>query len=371
MGLTQKIIHLTDLHFNPLHRIPQSRTAGFHRHIKGKWDHISSIIKEEKINFGVISGDIFHLKNPKIYCPEDISYYAKLFEETEIDWVAVPGNHDLPDSSFDQLEKSPYNLLVKATKNLYTLVRPIVMNKENNIKSVFMDCYSYKYQKDNLYFNSIPINIYGYPYYPLSSIICNLEKINERMGCDEGFKILLLHMDVIVDPNIFLFWSVAGYDTILDKLPNVDLICLGHIHQSFPVYRRINPITKRLQLISKPWSFTRVAKDYFNKIDVFEKQHRPSYGLITINQSKNNFNVQVEYREISFTPFEKAFKKDILKKQLESNLTIKSFMEEVKKNFGSIDKAFKVINPKEYLDKISMEEEVKNMLNKYIEECNI
>lgn len=369
--LTQKIIHLTDLHFNPLHKIPQSRTAGFHRHIKEKWGHVCSVIKEEKIKFGLISGDIFHLKNPKIYCPEDISYYAKLFEDTGIDWVTIPGNHDLPDSSFDQLEKSPYNLLVKATNNLFTLVRPIVLDPLNNVRAVYMDSFSYKNEEENLNFKSVPINIYGYPYYPLSSITCNLNKINDRMEQSGGFNILLLHMDVIIDPNVFLFWSVAGYDTILDKLPNADLICLGHIHQSFPVYKRINPKTKRIQLVSKPWSFTRVAKDYFNKIDIFEKQHKPSYSLITINQTINNFDVQIEYKEIPFTPFEKAFKKDVLKKQLESNLTIKSFMEEVKKNFGTVDKAFKVIDPKDYLNQITIQDEVREMLNKYIEECNI
>ena len=353
-------MHLTDLHLNPLHRIPQSRNSKFHAQIAAKWDRVCSAIKEESIDFGVISGDIFHLKNPKIYCSEDITYYSKLFEKTGIKWVSIPGNHDLPESSYDQIEKSPYNLLVRATDNLNSLESRVKLKD----KQEFM--FNSFTSSDLEGSKAVPINIHGYPYFPLNTTCQNLEAINKYVGCFEGFNVLLLHMDVLVDPNIFLFWSVAGYDSILDSLPNVDLICLGHIHMSMPVYKRINPKTGRNQLVSKPWSFTRIAKDYFNKTDIYEKLHRPSYSLITIDQSENNFNVGVEYREIPFEPFEKAFKADVLKKQMESNIVIKDFIEEIKKKFGNVTEAFKVMRPEDYLSQIKMTDDVRELFNKYV-----
>jgi hypothetical protein len=175
-------------------------------------------------------------------------------------------------------------------------------------------------------------------------------------------------MDVLVDPNIFLFWPVVGYDSILDKLPNVDLICLGHIHQSFPVYKRINSITGRVQMVSKPWSFTRVAKDYFNKTDIYEKQHKPSYGLITIEESLNNFKVQVEYKELNFSPFKEAFKGETLKRQLENNVEIKLFIDRIKDKFGGVNEAFKIIDPEAYLKGIQMSDEIRSTIERYMEE---
>lgn len=368
MSLILKIMHLTDLHFNPLHHIPQSRTSAFHKHIRDKWNYVCDVIEEEEINFGIVSGDTFHLKNPKRYYSEDITYYSKLFERSKINWVGIPGNHDMPESSFDQIEKSPYNLLVKATDNLKSIVK---LCKVKDVGTVLMDHFQYTSGVEGLNFKEVPINVFGYPYYPLSRTMDSLGQINNRIGRNGGFNILMLHMDVLVDPNIFLYWSVAGYDSILDKLPNVDLLCLGHIHQSFPVYKRINPVSGNVQMVSKPWSFTRVAKDYFNKTEIYEKQHRPSYSLITIEQDVNKFNVTVEYKEIPIAPFEKAFKKDVLKKQIENNIVIKDFIEEVKKNFGSVSNAFEIINPEEYLKGINMSEDVRNMLNYYLEEGNI
>jgi DNA repair exonuclease SbcCD nuclease subunit len=359
--ITQKIMHLTDLHFNPLHRIPQSRSSKFHAQIREKWGNVCSIIKEEGIDFGIISGDIFHLKNPKIYCPEDILYYSEMIEQTEIDWVTIPGNHDLPESSLDQIEKSPYILLVKATKNLKSLA---TYTKLEDSKTWYFPTFTYPKESKNL----IPINLHGYPYRSLRHTLGDLDFINERIGNYQGFNILLLHMDILVDPNIFLFWPVAGYDSILDKLLNVDLICLGHIHQSFPVYKRINPITKKVQMVSKPWSFTRVAKDYFNKTDIYEKLHKPSYSLITIEQSPDNFKVNVEYKELKFSSFNKAFKRDILKRQLENNIEIKLFIDQIKNKFGDVGEAFKVIDPEEYLKDVQMLDEIRNTIEKYLEE---
>lgn len=356
-----KIMHLTDLHFNPLHRIPQSRSSRFHKQIFNKWGEVCSIIEKEKIDFGVISADLFHLKNPKIYCPEDITYYSEMFEKTGIDWAVVAGNHDEPESSFDQIDKSPYNLLCRATKNIVSLANSVVIDRETNKRVVFLN--SYVYNKNE---NTIPINVHGYPYFPLSITMSNLETLNERAKNTPGFNIALLHMDVLIDPNIFLFWPVAGYDSVLDLLPNIDLVCLGHIHQSLPVYKRTNPKTGRVQMVSKPWSFTRVAKDYFNKTDIYEKLHKPSYSLITIEQTPNDLNVNVEYHEIPFAPFEEAFKKDVLKKQIENNAVIKNFLDEIKKEFSSVDDAFKIVNPEEYLQQKNMPDEVRNMIDRYL-----
>jgi len=361
----RKIMHVTDLHLNPLHRIPQSRNSKFHCQISEKWDCVCSNIREQDIDLGIISGDIFHLKNPKIYCSEDITYYTEMFERSGIQWLCIPGNHELPESSFGQLRKTPYNLLMKATNNLTSLVSHKDLGGSGssleNIKlNPMWDCFM------NVF--SIPINILGLPYLPLNDTINCLPHLNEFASSKEGFNLLLLHMDVLVDPNIFLFWPVAGYDKVLDLIPNFSCVCLGHIHQSFPVYNRISPITNHPQLVSKPWSFSRVAKDYFNKVSIYEKLHKPSYSVITLTEDEGRFNVSVEYKIIDYAPFEEAFKQDSLKKQIENNVVIKDFIEQVKKNFGDVNKGFSIIDSNAYYSSLEMPKEVRDMINKYLEE---
>lgn len=341
-----KIIHITDLHFNPLNRIPQSRTEDFHQHIKNKWDGLCKAIQVEKESadevIGIISGDIFHLKNSKLYYPEFLNKYVSMFSQTGIDWYSIPGNHDLPKSSYQLINTSAYQTLTMATPNLI----------DQSFKITPFDC------------GSVKINVGGFPFHPLKESLELLEDFNGEFD-SSGFNVAIIHTDALPDDTIFTFWDIIGYDLLLDTLSNIDLVCLGHIHQSFPVYIRTKGSKK--QMISKPWSFSRVVRDYFNQTDLLEKMHKPSYSLIKLVNEEGKFQVSVDYKEIPHEPFDVIFQKDDLKREIEKNEKVKGFIDQIKEQFGSTDKAFQVIDPDSYLRKIDIPENVREMIQLYLE----
>jgi len=342
-----KFLHLTDLHFNPLNRIPQSRTADFHDQIASKWFFITNLMKnDEDMVGGLISGDIFHLKNPHYYIPEYLLYYSDMFELTGgMPWYTIPGNHDLPRSSYDLIKKAPYTLLAKATSNIHDVsMRTLLVH------------------------NDPPIHVSGVPFFPLEKTLEVLPQIDKHIATFKGFNILLLHADAMPDGEIELFWDTVGYDRVLQDLPHVDMICLGHIHASFPVHQAINPTTGRPQLISKPWSFSRVAKDYFNKTEILEHLHKPSYSLITFDIEEGKFNVEVTYHEIPCTPFNGAFQAESLAKQVETSGKLASFIEMLQKEHGSAGAGLQLSNPDDYMKEADIPQEVKEIIFEYLGE---
>lgn len=103
-----KIAHVTDLHLNPLHRTPDSRTEGFHDQIGRKLDSVFSLCRDHEVQIGVISGDIFNLKDSRVYNPEDLNYHSMKFSGSPVSWLAIPGNHDLISSSYANVHKTAY-----------------------------------------------------------------------------------------------------------------------------------------------------------------------------------------------------------------------------------------------------------------------
>ena len=99
--------------------------------------------------------------------------------------------------------------------------------------------------------------------------------------------------------------------------------------------RIINKVNGRYQYISKPWSFTRVMKEYFKDLGpecdgtVDDSSHKPSYSLIRVGEDgseKERQVLQFDNVKLSYKEFKEAFREDVLKKEVEVSDEVKSFI---------------------------------------------
>jgi DNA repair exonuclease SbcCD nuclease subunit len=263
--------HITDMHLNPLDRIPKSRKEKFHEQIEAKFADLARIVKERGVDALCVSGDIFHLKRGKSYDPKSILRYSALFDGLGCQVFAIPGNHDLEDSAFARQESSPYYLLCKASRNVWNLTEP-----GNAIGSTG----AYKIGLGDL---GLDMVIYGIPYYPASW--WGSDRFKFLADEPRSFRVCLAHGDFIPDSNVNLFWKVMSYGDFMEYTGGgFHVALLGHIHQSFPVQRLGHGVTDGT-VISKPWSFTRVVKDYFVSAEDLAIRHSPCVNLFKFDVS--------------------------------------------------------------------------------------
>lgn len=333
-----KICHVTDTHFSPLSHIPESRSLDFVKHVTNKINAFIDQVHDNEVDYVIHTGDIFHLKTSSRYSPEDINYFSSLFSRLKTPVFSIPGNHDLQRSSFDNIEKSAYKTFVSAT-NWYDI--------------------SYQWVELDSDFG-VPIRLYGFPYRPLDIFLEDLASVNEQNTERQSLNIALVHCDAIPDLNgLNILYKMVDYETLLSIGSNFHIFLQGHIHQSFPIYKNVE--TK--QIISKPWSFMRAAKDYYVTTEILEFQHRPSWSMFTFGSSGN---VDVKYVEIPVEPFNVAFDGDGLKKQLQDNYKIKSFLESIKLSTENGDNPFKIQSPEDVLKSMSIDREVLELINEYL-----
>lgn len=334
-------IHLTDLHLCPLHKQPQSRSETFHTDIRNKFSYVANYIKKNDIEFVLLSGDIFHTKASSEYSPETLLYYSSLFQSWEVPIYCIAGNHDLQKSSIANINRSAYKLIVSCTPNLTDV-------------SYCIDTFGRSFGAEGFILEHEGIAISGIPYHPLAETQKLLELINEEFAkvSSDLYTICLLHTDAIPE-KVPLYWEVMGYDEVFARSSNIDLICQGHIHLQFPIQN--NGKTE----ISKPWSFTRTVKDYYTKTEILEHQHKPSMGVFKEGNAPH-------YEEIEHIEFSKAFLTDSVKKQMQDSGRLNSFIEEIGKNFEDLGKVFDIESPEQYLEKIEISKEVRDVIDKYV-----
>jgi DNA repair exonuclease SbcCD nuclease subunit len=340
-----RIAHATDLHLNPISKIPRSRTDSFHEDIKFKFEGLSEVIKAEKVDLMLMSGDMFHLKNQSLYTPVNLNYYQKLLEDLEVDIKTIPGNHDLSKSSYDNIQKSAYKSLTEMAQNVQDLAWKKISRK--------ITC-------DN---KEIDINIFGLPYYPLEKLLGYLKGFHDKViSTHNGINIVMLHIDALPNNDIPLFWQTISYKELLKYIPNVNIVCLGHIHQSFDVF------SENGQMISKPWAFSRVVNDAYVRSAALEKMHKPSIAIIEFIDRDGKLIVEINYKSIPFVKFDLAFKKEDLLKALDKSKKVKSFVEELKKQYGSVSDAFKIESPEDFLQSLDISKEVLDCIEHYLED---
>jgi hypothetical protein len=343
-------LHVTDTHFSPLNKAPQSRSASYNDDVAFELNAFNDILKKEKPDCILFSGDFFHLKSQDSYNPGDINYYSKFLTEWDLPIYACPGNHDLPKASYDLVEKTAYRNLTLTVPKLFDLP--------------WRSCQITKWETP-----VGPVVITGIPYFPLAQLFDKLKELDEAITPVRGFKIVLLHTDALPNDLKVSFFQTCSWGDLQNLLPHAHLLCLGHIHMSFPIYSGMSPLTGEPQFISKPWSFGRVVKDYFQNPEILEHQHKPSYADIKLySEDGGPLQVEIEYKVIPHRPFSQIFNPESLKRELESSGKISQFIQSLRSEHGSLDNAFRVEDPQEYLRKSNIPDTVRALIEKYLEE---
>ena len=333
------ILHLTDLHWNPLQKLPQSAKENYHEIVAKEFLELKNQIEDLKLGYKnihiCISGDLFNLKTQSLYHPKVINYYSQLVEETfkDLKVYCIAGNHDLTQSSFDLIEESAYNIWTKSTKNVID-----VNNKTININ-------------ENL-------TISGIPYYHLDEAKIKLQDFELNSS---KTNIMLLHSDIFKDEKE-VDWYLEKFITFEEVCKinsNLDLCLLGHIHKEMPI-TKISHVKDTW--FSKPHAFSRMSKEYLTKKNLEDSY--PTYSLIEI---ENNKIVNIEYKQIKLYESEQFLDFNELEKIKERSSKFNDFIQQIQNSFGTIEESFAVQNADDIYNKMEISKEVKEVINKYIE----
>lgn len=340
-----KLAHITDLHLNPLNKIPQSRTDSYHEDTRFEFDAFRDLIADRSIDGVLCSGDYFNLKNQAAYGPTDLNYYSAMFNALGVPIWGIPGNHDLPKSSYALVGQTAYRNLVNSTAAIVDVSEAPVDVEIRGVK----------------------LRIGGIPYLPLETTIARLPALNAALDLKDGLSIALLHLDALPNSDIPLHFETCSWDDLQQALPDVNVMCLGHIHASFPI-RTGTTASGQPQFISKPWSSARIVKDYYQTTDVLEHQHRPMYTEVTVGLDEAGaVRMHLEYVEIPHVGFDKAFLPQALRDAIEKEGRISSFIQSLSASYGSADAAFQIEKASDLFERMEFAPQVRDTIREYLD----
>ncbi len=335
------IIHITDTHFTPLQKIPNSALDNYHFIVKQEFEELKNEISKLKNNYKeiiiCISGDLFNLKTQSLYFPKVINYYSKLIEDTfdDLTVYTIAGNHDLELSSMDLYESSAYNIWVKATKN--------VIDVSN--KTVVLE-------------NGVTIS--GIPYYHLDEVKNRIKSVKLTK---ENTNVILLHSDIFKDASEVDWYleKFITFEEVTELNRNFDLCLMGHIHKEMPITK----ITKDKDIwFSKPHAFSRMSKEYLKKESLMDAY--PTYSLIefenkdsVLKVSNMSFHRIKKFRSEEFLDFNE------LEKAKERGDKFDDFVRQLQEEFGTIEDSFKIEDADIVYKNTSIGKEVRDVVDKY------
>lgn len=345
--------HISDVHLNPLGRKPHARSDTFSYDLDAKFYVLGEFANALDIRAFILSGDVFHLKDQRLHTPETINHNKARIRSLNKPVYAIPGNHDLPKSSLDNYAKSAYSLIDE------------------------LPCFTSFINPGDKIIDRIPLNdsfylvgITGAPYFKLEEAKQKVPTYDTAFLDSEGLKtvnsqIFLAHIDAMPEDAPHLFWDTISFNQLFDLTPNSNIICMGHIHQSYDV------IVRGHQMLSKPWSLTRVVNDLYSKEEVLEKKHVPGLAVITyfsfINEENGALCVgtDIHYMGLPCKPYKLAFEQEQVSRAIKKSEEIKTFIASLHEQFGDSKEAFKIYSPEDIRAKIVISEEVNQILSEY------
>ena len=231
-----RFIHMADMHFDcPFTVLSSHEELGDLRRLEQRkvFNKIIDIIKQERIPYLFIAGDLYEHQYIRKTTIEYINNLFKTIPETKI--IITPGNHD-------PLLKDSYYSTFKWNENVY------IFNSEIN-KLEFEEADIYGFGFDDFYCKGSKIE---------KITIENKEKIN----------ILITHGDLNASQNTQIQYNPINENILKQK--GFDYVALGHIHK-----RTID------NNIVYPGSTIAMGFDELGE-----------HGILDINLEKNNLDVK-------------------------------------------------------------------------------
>lgn len=355
-------MHITDLHLAPLGRIPSSRTQTFHEDVAAEYGELAIAAKGLDVDAIMCSGDLFHLKATSVYYPETLTYHADVLESLGKPFISIPGNHDLPNSSYQEIFRSAYHAMVRQASNATDLATVKASDGSFCMGNTSVPFPINLSQGGH----AMEVVVHGLPFYKREILLEELAKLNERLDPTK-INVILLHGDFFPDAHPNPFVQPIPYSQLLSTVNRGNIFCLGHIHLSYDVH--VTTENGTLQVISKPWSFGRVSRDYFQSTDVLELRHKPSFGFITLYLNEaGTLAVDVQYGVVPHRPFEEVFLRESLAQEIKESVAVSEYVQQLKK--GATEN---MVDPDAFMVKHEGElpEKVKALINKHLLEASM
>lgn len=346
-------VHFSDPHLNPNNKRPHARSETFGYDLDAKFYALGQFATAIEAEAHLLSGDVFHLKDQRLHTPETINHNKARIRSLLKDVYVIPGNHDLPKSSLDNYSKSAYSL-IDDLPQFHSFLKP------GDYKTI-----TFKTPKGS----DFVVCITGAPYFKLEVAKQIISSYDSGPQDKEGNKffhsqIFLAHIDAMPENSPHTFWDTISFNQLFDLLPNSNIVCMGHIHQSYDV------ITRGHQMLSKPWSLSRVVNDLYSKEEVLEKTHLPGLSVITYfmysdGGEHNKVGIDIHYMSLPCKPYNLAFEHEQVSRSIQKSAEMKTFIESLHAQFGDASEAFKIFSPDEIRAKISVTDEVNSLLEDY------
>ena len=274
---TFKFITVKDPHLRLGFPKPLGRTDSFFDDMQKKWDEITRVAREEEINYLLIPGDVFDRKDPSGYTLVSLSRIEEFLRNAFAPFYKVytiPGNHDLPNSSLDNKDRSVYNFFSsRPSGSLYTDLTDATIWESG-------------------------VSITGIGYRSIPETFSLLGEINSKLD-PENYNIVMLHVNFAPFGETLEYIDFRNYQSLW-SFDRVDTFLMGHNHHGYPVYYDVLP-NGRTQHYINLWNMTRLVRNYYS----VGESHVPQYAVVEVNLDDHTTNVDV--RDLPHKPYKDAF----------------------------------------------------------------
>lgn len=317
-----RIITIKDTHFRFGFDSPSSRSNSFEEDVDAKINFISDFCIANKIDYIVITGDVFDITSSKKWTLHHINEnkkrLQKLKDATGNPILSNAGNHDYIDG-FETISKEEWD---KGETHLDNT--PFGIYIQFGLIQYIGTIFDFEKDKNN---NSIPtfenddIRIFGVDYTKsenLLNILSNIKTDNKK------YNISVIHENVADKikgiENNFVNLEYSSFQ----KYKDINCWLMGHYHKGYP-HKTIDET-----LFINDWNLTRLMRSYYT----LNNSHKPSFSFLEIDNGKliKSENIEVVYKKYNdaFVEEIKTLNEMIKEDNFAFLKTMKSIHEEVK-----------------------------------------
>lgn len=321
---------MTDPHFST--QTPSSRKDDYAFTMLDKLSSLRESLIDLSVDVLLIGGDIFNVKDIPYYYISAIAGEFKKFQDKGVLILAIAGNHDIYFSKKETLSRTPTGLLFS-----------------------ILDIWFHEYL---IKLSNFQIKIVGIDYEP-ELLIPKTQKDEldyHFLICHEFLKSQWREIDGVI----------INYDTLPDL--GWDIIFFGHDHVPYPTIIRkglssvaTSHYEKGQQgvLIVRPGSLSRRTSHVFN-LD----REKVGFSYLKINKDF----IDESFVEIKSQPPSVVFDLNALSDrqvQKEIKSSVSAFVEDISKNNVGSNEIYN------YLDNLSIEGKIKNLIKSYLKDVGI
>lgn len=321
-----KFITFTDVHVSPVN--PASRKGSYEQDIINKLEQIKALGIEEKVDFFIFAGDLFHLKAPLRNTHELNTILINLFKTFPAPIYATEGNHDLRNDSYDTFSEQPMKVLYSSDALIQA--RDIRGNK-----------------------NGISFRVRSIPFQEEP----DLSLIERAKGDD--LSIFILHLYATYDGGMFFKTRLFSYHEIAALMD--DVFVLGHYH-----------LDQGIQTVSdfgKDQYFVNVGAVSRGSLNEDDVKRQPKVALISVTKEEDG-KVSIEHNAIPLKvkSIAEAFDVVVHEREKKEQKEAEEFVSKLKTEMVDVEKEDRIADE---VSQLGLEKKVLDKVNYFLNEAHL